>query len=45
MRREIVLREQEFKIWVAEGLMPKQRADRELEIMRAVLANLERIMQ
>ena len=43
VRREIQLRERVYPNWVHTGRLKQERADRQLEAMRAVMARLETI--
>ena len=45
VKREIAMRERVYPGWVRNGRMKLDRADREIEVMRAVLARLERIKE
>lgn len=42
VKREIHKRESFYPRWVGEGKMSQKQADREVNLMRAVLATLER---
>jgi hypothetical protein len=41
VKREIKMRERVYPRWVADGRMTQQLADREIELMKAVLRRLE----
>lgn len=41
VEREIAQRERVYPRWVADGRMPQTTADRQIEVMRAVLATLK----
>ena len=42
--REIAMRQRLYPQWVEAGKMKQDRADREIEAMRAVLDNLNRLL-
>lgn len=45
IEREINMRQRVYPKWVAAGKMSKQKADREIEIMGAVLHRLYKIQE
>ena len=45
VKRELGMRERNYPGWVRTGRLKMDRADREIEVMRAVLDRLERIKE
>ena len=43
VKREIAMRERAYPRFVDRGTMPQKKADREIAMMRAVLATLEKL--
>lgn len=43
VEREIAMRERVYPAWVRNGRMTQQKADREVETMRAVASTLHRV--
>jgi hypothetical protein len=41
VKREIAIRQRVYPRWVADGKLTQAKADRQIEVMQAVLATLE----